>query len=124
MDNKKKKDTITEKQEQVLEVLKKSLGIISTACNKCNIARSTFYKWVDENKLFAERVKEINELALDLGETRLFELVDEKNITAIIFFLKNKGRSRGYDNEMLNTEKKEPQKIQIEILPSIPPEIK
>jgi len=36
------------------------------------------------------------EIALDYGESKLFELIADKNPAAVIFFLKTKGKKRGY----------------------------
>ena len=105
MDNKKKK---------VLEELEKQKGIVSTACNNTGTPRSTFYKWVKDDSEFKEAVGEIQEVAIDYVESKLFEKIDGvyegKNTadgelivyktppsdTAIIFYLKTKAKKRGY----------------------------
>ena len=42
------------------------------------------------------------EKLLDLGEVKLFEAVQKGNMTAIIFFLKCRGKTRGYIEKLTN----------------------
>ena len=84
------------KKEQLLTALEKSLGIVSTACESVGISRTTYYKYYNEDKDFKRSVDGISDIALDCAESQLFELIKEKNITAIIFYLKTKGKKRGY----------------------------
>ena len=84
------------KKEQLLKALEKSLGIVSTACESIGISRTTYYKYYNEDKDFKWSVDSIGDIALDCAESQLFELIKEKNVTAIIFYLKTKGKKRGY----------------------------
>jgi len=84
------------KKEQLLEALEKSLGIVSTACQSVGISRTTYYKYYNEDENFKQSVDSISNIALDCAESQLFELIKEKNVTAIIFYLKTKGKNRGY----------------------------
>ena len=84
------------KKEQLLTGLEKSLGIVSTACEGVGISRTTYYKYYNEDKDFKKLVDSISDIALDCAESQLFELIKEKNVTAIIFYLKTKGKKRGY----------------------------
>lgn len=104
MDNDKKQDIeaennpaeLTRLQQNVLHVLKVSLGVVSAACDKAGISRTTFYKWKDNNPLFAEAVSDIMERAIDFAETSLLAQIQEHNTAATIFYLKTKGKGRGY----------------------------
>ena len=58
--------------------------------------RSTFYKWVKTDDDFAAKVKEIENVSLDFAESKLFEQIQDNNTSATIFYLKTKGRKRGY----------------------------
>jgi hypothetical protein len=84
------------KKESLLKALEKSLGIVSTACDNVGISRTTYYKYYNEDKDFKTQVDSISDIALDCAESQLFELIKEKNVTAIIFYLKTKGKKRGY----------------------------
>ena len=84
------------KKEQLLEALEKSLGIVSTACQSVGISRTTYYKYYNEDKDFKQSVDNIDDIAIDVADSKLLELINDKNITAIIFYLKTKGKKRGY----------------------------
>ena len=84
------------KKGQLLEALEKSLGIVSTACQRVGVSRTTYYKYYNDDEQFKSQVGGISDIALDCAESQLFELIKEKNVTAIIFYLKTKGKKRGY----------------------------
>jgi len=83
------------KKEQMLEALEKSLGIVSTACKMVDVGRTTHYQWLKEDPEYKKAVD-------------LYKLVKEGNPAATIFFLKTKGKKRGYieRQEIEVTEKK------------------
>ena len=83
-------------KKALLDALEKSLGVVTTACKKVSINRSTFYKYLKEDQEFAKQVKDIENIALDFAESQLHKQISEGNTTATIFLLKTKGKSRGY----------------------------
>jgi len=92
------------KKEQLLKALEKSLGIVSTACQNVGISRTTYYKYYADDKDFKQSVDNISELAIDCAESKLFELIKSGNITATIFYLKTKGKKRGYVEKQENKD--------------------
>ena len=90
------KRTTSDKKETFLQALKLNLGNISQSCKASNIGRQTYYDWVDADEEFKHSCKDVEESLLDLAENRLLEKIDKYDITAIIFFLKTKGKKRGY----------------------------
>ena len=101
------------KKENLLKALEKSLGIVSTACVSIGISRTTYYKYYNEDKEFKQSVDSIGDIALDCAESQLFELIKEKNVTAIIFYLKTKGKKRGYVEKLQAGDQKLPDAIEI-----------
>lgn len=97
---KKNREKFTNKVEQnkklLLEALEKSLGVISTAVKKVGLSRSCFYKYIEQDEEFKKAVKEIEEASIDFVESALFKQIKEGNTTATIFFLKTRGKKRGY----------------------------
>jgi hypothetical protein len=83
-------------KKAILEALEKNLGIVTTACRQVGIGRTTFYDWLKDDEEFKKKVDEINNVALDFTESKLFKLIEGENPTAIIFYLKTKGKKRGY----------------------------
>ncbi len=84
------------KKEEFLEVLRMKLGIISTALKQVNITRWYYDRWIKEDLDFKEKVENITETTLDFVESKLFDLINRGDKTAIIFYLKCKGKDRGY----------------------------
>ena len=81
---------------EYLKVLKECKGIVSMACAKFDIGRTTHYLWVDEVEGFKEGVEDANEYAIDHVESKLYNLIDANDTTATIFYLKTKAKKRGY----------------------------
>tara|TARA_R110002072_G_scaffold154256_2_gene304095 strand:- start:155 stop:502 length:348 start_codon:yes stop_codon:yes gene_type:complete len=98
----------TPKKEQMLEALEKSLGIVSTACKMVDVGRTTHYEWMKSDEEYKSAVNSIQDSVLDFAESHLYKLVKEGNPAATIFFLKTKGKKRGYieRQEIEVTEKK------------------
>lgn len=88
-----------DKKEIVIDCLKKTKGIVSDACQMAGISRGTFYFWCKEDENFREAVNEINEATLDFVESKLLENIKKGEVTSIIFYLKTKGRNRGYQEK-------------------------
>lgn len=87
------KDTIKKK---VLKTLVTQMGNVSKACKAANISRAYYYTLLKEDDDFKEAVSEVKESCIDLAESELLNLIKDKNTTAIIFYLKTKGKQRGY----------------------------
>src|SRR5215510_7221620 len=58
--------------------------------------RRAVRNYVKRHKRLQETVKETVEHALDVAEHKLLGAVTKGNMTAVIFYLKTKGRERGY----------------------------
>ena len=80
-------------KDQLLDELKKS-PIIQVACQKSGISRATYYRWRKEDASFAESadqaLTESTALMNDVAESQLIAAIKDKNMTAIIFWLKNR----------------------------------
>ena len=102
---------LTERKQIFLEALQSSLGIIAAACKACGISRRTFYNWHRDDEAFRTAVDEITEMQLDYVEDRLLKLIKIGDTTATIFYLKTKGKKRGYSEVYQvhdETERKQP----------------
>ena len=84
------------KKESLLKSLEKSLGVVTLACKRSDIPRSTYYKWLKEDPQFYKDVKEIENVALDFVESQLHKQIQDNSTSATIFYLKTKGKKRGY----------------------------
>lgn len=102
-------DTI-EGKKAILESLETYYGIVTDSCKAIGLNRSTFYKWLETDPEFKLAVDEIQEVALDFVEGKLFERIkgvmlegapgviyqDRPSDAAIALYLKTKGKKRGY----------------------------
>ena len=68
--------------------------IVQFACEKVGVGRATYYRLRKENVEFAKEADEalVESISLmnDLAESQLLSAIREKNMTAIIFWLKNR----------------------------------
>lgn len=81
---------------QLLEALEQSLGIVTTACKIVGCNRSTYYDYYNSDKTFRAAVDELQNMTLDFAESQLHKQIKKGNTTATIFYLKTKGKKRGY----------------------------
>jgi hypothetical protein len=80
----------------MLQALEKSLGIVCSACRIAGVGRATHYRWLETDSEYRAAVLDIKNVALDFVETKLLESIANGSVTATIFYLKTKGKKRGY----------------------------
>ncbi len=107
------KNDITKKA--MLEALEKSLGVVTSACKTVDISRETHYRWLREDADYKAAVEALSDVALDFAESQLHKQIKDGNSTATIFFLKTKGKKRGYI-ERQEVEVASGKMFQIEVL--------
>lgn len=104
-------------KEKFLEVFAAKLGNVSNACEAASVSRKTFYNWKNDDEEFAQNVNEIEEGLIDFAESKLFENIKGNKTNEILFYLKTKGKSRGYvERQEHQIEGGFPTKIEIEII--------
>lgn len=110
-----------EKKKEVLEELERQNGVVTVSCNNVGLNRTTFYDWLSKDPEFKARVDELNDVAIDFVESKLFERIKgyshpEDKIfcfqgqetivkttkhyppseSLIAFYLETRAKSRGY----------------------------
>ncbi len=83
-------------KKAIIDALEKSLGVVTTACKNVGIGRTTFYEWMKDDEDFEREVNEIQNIALDFAESQLHKQIGDGSTAATIFYLKTKGKKRGY----------------------------
>lgn len=83
-------------KKAMLRALEQSLGVVTTAAKKVGLNRSTHYEWIKTDEAYKAAVEDIENIAIDFAESQLHQQINNNNTTATIFFLKTKGKKRGY----------------------------
>ena len=105
-------------KESLLNALEQSLGVVTTACKSVGIHRSTFYDYYNNDEEFRQKVDDLNNVAKDFVESKMFENISNNDSGLIKFYLATKGKDRGYvpRNEIATDGM--PTNFQIEIIDS------
>ena len=102
------------KKRAMINALEMSYGIVKGAAAAVGISRQTHYDWMRDYPIYKQAVEDIDGSAIDHVEGKLFEKINGITMgkidnegelqvydvppsdTAIIFYLKTKGKKRGY----------------------------
>ena len=83
----------SQQDKQVLLSQLRKTPVVQVACEKTNIGRASYYRWRKDDPDFAkladEALSEGSSLVNDMAESQLVSAIKDKNITAIIFWLKH-----------------------------------
>ncbi len=83
----------TKQQKQLLLEQLKKTPIVQVACEKTGVGRATYYRWMKDDKAFAKEAEEALQagslMVNDMAESQLMAAIRDKNMTAIIFWLKH-----------------------------------
>lgn len=91
-----RRKAMSDKKKVFLQHLSEGNGIIAYACDQCSISRQTYYNWYNDDQEFRSECENITEKNVDMAESKLLNAIQDENLTAIIFYLKTKGKKRGY----------------------------
>jgi hypothetical protein len=72
------------------------------ACSQVKVPRSTFYKWLNTDREFEEKVEEAKLSRIMIVEDALYKRAIAGNTTAMIFFLVNRSNGK-WRNVQYNT---------------------
>lgn len=109
------------RKKTFIEALVRNLGNVTASIEGMGLSRQTFYYWKEQDPEFIRAVNDCSERILDFAESKLFQLMngvelpDDKvfmfrgkpiiqkmtkklapDNSSIIFYLKTKGKARGY----------------------------
>ncbi|MCX6740984.1 MAG: phBC6A51 family helix-turn-helix protein [Candidatus Parcubacteria bacterium] len=87
--------SIIERQDKLKQLLIeefKRTPITEIACKKAGVSRATLYRWKSSDKEFARQLAEaLNEgrqLVNDLAESQLISAIKDRNLSAVMYWLK------------------------------------
>ena len=76
--------------------MEQSLGVVTQACKMVGVSRVTYYDYYNNDPEFKKQIDEIQNVALDFAESQLHKQIQDGSAAATIFYLKTKGKKRGY----------------------------
>ena len=77
-------------KDRILKALESSLGVITTALKSCDLSRTNFYKWLQEDEEFAKAVSEIQNIENDFIKSKYYECVKDKVPSVVIHAAKTR----------------------------------
>jgi|TARA_R100000084_G_C4633723_1_gene139847 hypothetical protein len=77
-------------KKRMLEALEKSLGVVTTALKATELSRTNYYKWLKEDKEFAQKVLDIENISKDFVKSKYYECVKDKVPSVVIHAAKTK----------------------------------
>lgn len=83
-------------KKAMLAALEQSLGIVTTAAKASGVSRAQHYTWLEKDAKYKQAVEDMANIALDFAESKLHTLIKSGSPAATIFYLKTKGKARGY----------------------------
>jgi hypothetical protein len=87
-------------KKAMIEALKQSWGIVTSAAEVVGIDRGSHYNWLKKDEDYKAAVDSIQDITLDFAESQLHKQIKDGEVTSTIFYLKTKGKKRGYVERM------------------------
>lgn len=87
-------------KELLIQSLEKNLGIVTPACKEVGISRDRFYTYYNEDPKFKMKVDDIQNIQLDFVENQLFKKIQEGSEKSILFYMRFRGKKRGYSDNL------------------------
>lgn len=83
-------------KKALIQAMQKSLGNITQSCKIVGVSRDTYYSYYNKDTDFAMACDDCENIALDFVESQLHQQIKNGVPSSTIFFLKTKGKKRGY----------------------------
>lgn len=96
---------ILQTKKALIEAMQKSLGVVTQACKTVGVTRTTFYEYYNNDPEFKKACDDVNDIAIDFVESKLFKQIENGDTTAMLFYLKTKAKHRGYIQTIENINK-------------------
>lgn len=84
------------RKAKIIEAIRETKGLLTLAARKAGVTYWTLWDYGKRYPEVREAIDEAKESVLDFAEGKLYEQIKAGNIAAIIFFLKTKGKGRGF----------------------------
>jgi len=91
---------------EILDALDRHMGFIAHAAKYLGMSASLMSQRINKSPELKDRLHTILQIKLDYTESQLERKIKDGNLSAIIYFLKCKGGSRGWNNDTVRPDKK------------------
>jgi len=81
---------------KLVEVIRKSRGIVVAICKNVGISRQAFYKRIEKDHELKYELDLARDELCDFAEGKMWKLIENGNLQAVMFVLRTLGRHRGY----------------------------
>jgi hypothetical protein len=82
--------------DKIIKAIDDLSGNVSAVARKFQVSRTTLYKYISDHPTVKAALDEAREKMIDNVESTLYSKALAGDTTAMIFFLKTQGKSRGY----------------------------
>ena len=83
--------------KEYVKAIEAAQGIVAVAARHLGVDRSAIYKMRDSHPAIAQALEDSRERMTDMAEGKLYKkIMQDEDMTAIIFYLKTQGKRRGY----------------------------
>lgn len=101
-------------KEELIQQLRKT-PIVQVACSKTGVGRATYYAWRKKDEKFAtladESIREGIQFVNDMAESQLLSAIKDRNMTAIIYWLKHRHKAYSTKVELSGRIQHEPTQL-------------
>lgn len=104
---------VTVHKQKLLEALAANLFNISDACRQVGVEINTHYRYYYNDPEYREKCREILDIQIDFVEGELFKKIKAGDSRCIMFYLRTKGKSRGYGEKIEVTENVAPEPVKV-----------
>lgn len=88
---------MTKKHKTFIAAFQSNLGIVTKTCKALKITTQTYYRWRKLYPEFAREADAVEDFVLDEVEHVAHQMIiEDRNPAMTIFYLKTKGKKRGY----------------------------
>ena len=109
-----KKDDMRKKD--VVEAIQQYRGNISAVARAFQVSRQAIYDYISNKPDLKQMIQDERESMLDDAESEIYKQIRKGNTTALIFFLKTQGKTRGYvERQEITGKDNEPFVIKVKL---------
>jgi len=84
------------KVPEIIAAIKAERGFITRAAQKLGCSRRTMYRYIHRHPTVLQALEDEREKRHDYVEDKLMQVIEDKSVPAIMFYLRTIGRARGY----------------------------